>query len=34
MVVDTAASVTVNDLLGGHVVLELECLDRIYLGCP
>jgi hypothetical protein len=23
--------VTVNDILDGHVVLDLECLDRIYL---
>ena len=27
-----AAVVTVNDLLDGHVGLELECLDRIYLN--
>ena len=27
-----AASVTVNDLLDSHVVLDLECLDRIYLN--
>ena len=27
-----AATVTVNDLLDGHVVLDLECLDRIYLN--
>jgi hypothetical protein len=27
-----AALVTVNDLLDGHVVLDLECLDRIYLN--
>jgi len=26
------ATVTVNDLLDGHVVLDLECLDRIYLN--
>ncbi len=24
--------VTVNDILGGHVGLDLECLDRIYLN--
>jgi hypothetical protein len=23
--------VTVNDVLDGHVVLDLECLDRVYL---
>jgi len=22
--------VTVNDVLGGHTVLDIECLDRIY----
>ena len=27
-----AAAVTVNDLLDGHVVLDIECLDRIYLN--
>jgi hypothetical protein len=27
-----AGTVTVNDLLDGHVVLDLECLDRIYLN--
>src|SRR6476661_2809568 len=27
-----AASATVNDLLDDHVVLDLECLDRIYLN--
>ena len=27
--------VTVNDVLVGHVALDLECFDRIYLnGCP
>jgi hypothetical protein len=26
------AAVTVNDLLDGHVVLDLQCLDRIYLN--
>jgi len=26
------ATVTVNDLLDGHVVLDVECLDRIYLN--
>jgi len=25
-------SVTVNDLLDGHVLLDIECLDRIYLN--
>jgi hypothetical protein len=24
--------VTVNDVLDGHVVLDLECLDRVYLN--
>jgi len=24
--------VTVNDILEGHVVLDLDCLDRVYLG--
>src|SRR5260370_21451520 len=27
-----AVAVTVNDLLDGHVALEIECLDRIYLN--
>src|SRR4051812_23813042 len=27
-----ATVVTVNDVLDGHVVLDLECLDRIYLN--
>ncbi|MGH3559658.1 MAG: hypothetical protein ACRDTK_19545 [Mycobacterium sp.] len=27
-----ATTLTVNDLLDGHVVLDLECLDRIYLN--
>ena len=26
-----AAVVTVNDVLDGHVSLDVECLDRIYL---
>jgi hypothetical protein len=26
-----AAVVTVNELLDGHVALDVECLDRIYL---
>ena len=30
--VEMAATVTVNDVLDGHVVLDLECLDRIYLN--
>ena len=25
-------TVTVNDVLDGHVALDLECLDRIYLN--
>ena len=29
---DPLATVTVNDLLDGHVVLDLQCLDRIYLN--
>lgn len=27
-----AAVTTVNDLLDGHVSLDVECLDRIYLN--
>src|ERR1700747_2250494 len=27
-----AATVTINDLLDGHVGLDIECLDRIYLN--
>jgi hypothetical protein len=27
-----AAAVTVNDLLDGHVAVDVECLDRIYLN--
>jgi len=27
-----AATVTVNDLLDGHVALDIQCLDRIYLN--
>ena len=27
-----AAALTVNDLLDGHVALDLECLDRVYLN--
>ena len=27
-----AAACSVNELLDGHVALELECLDRIYLN--
>ncbi len=27
-----ARVVTVNDVLDGHVVLDIECLDRIYLN--
>ena len=29
---EMAATVTVNDVLDGHVLLDLECLDRIYLN--
>jgi len=28
----SARVVTVNEILGGHVVLDIECLDRIYLN--
>jgi hypothetical protein len=31
-VVDVAAACSVNELLDGHIALELECLDRIYLN--
>jgi hypothetical protein len=31
-VVAMACPVTVNDLLKGHVQLDLECLDRLYLN--
>jgi hypothetical protein len=31
-VVDVAAVVNVNDVLEGHVALDLDCLDRIYLN--
>ena len=27
-----ARVITVNDVLDGHVVLDVECLDRIYLN--
>ena len=27
-----ARVVTVNDVLDGHVALDIECLDRIYLN--
>ncbi|MGH3190077.1 MAG: hypothetical protein ACRDOL_22985 [Streptosporangiaceae bacterium] len=27
-----AATLTVNDLLDGHVALDVECLDRVYLN--
>src|SRR6476659_3297496 len=30
--VKMAATVTINDVLDGHVGLEIECLDRIYLN--
>jgi hypothetical protein len=26
-----ARVVTVNEVLGGHVALDIECLDRVYL---
>ena len=26
------AAMTVNELLDGHVALDVECLDRIYLN--
>jgi hypothetical protein len=31
-VVIMARVITVNDVLDGHVVLDIECLDRIYLN--
>jgi hypothetical protein len=31
-VVSVARVITVNDVLDGHVVLDIECLDRIYLN--
>jgi hypothetical protein len=31
-VVMVAHVVTVNDVLGGHVALDIQCLDRIYLN--
>jgi hypothetical protein len=31
-VVIVARVITVNDVLDGHVVLDIECLDRIYLN--
>ena len=27
-----AEAVNINDVLDGHVVLDLECLDRVYLN--
>ena len=27
-----ATTVTVNDVLDGHVALDVECMDRIYLN--
>ena len=27
-----ARVITVNDVLDGHVALDIECLDRIYLN--
>jgi hypothetical protein len=31
-VVAGVGSVNVNEILDGHIVLDLECLDRIYLN--
>jgi hypothetical protein len=31
-VVIMARVITVNDVLDGHVALDIECLDRIYLN--
>jgi hypothetical protein len=31
-VVIVARVITVNDVLDGHVALDIECLDRIYLN--
>jgi len=31
-VIIVARVITVNDVLDGHVVLDIECLDRIYLN--
>jgi hypothetical protein len=31
-VVDVAAVVNINDVLDGHVALDLDCLDRLYLN--
>jgi hypothetical protein len=28
----SAHAVTVNDILDGHVALDIQCLDRIYLN--
>ena len=28
----SARIVTVNEVLGGHMALDIECLDRIYLN--
>ena len=28
----SARTVTVNEVLGGHAVLDIECLDRVYLN--
>lgn len=28
----TTRVVTVNDVLDGHVALDIECLDRVYLN--
>ena len=32
VVVAMSCPVTVNDLLDGHVMLDVECLDRLYLS--
>jgi hypothetical protein len=31
-VVAVARAVMVNDVVGGHVLLDIECLDRLYLS--
>ncbi len=32
MVMAETVTVTVNDVLDGHVALDVECLDRVYLN--